>query len=201
MSEPIEFWFDFASGYAYLSAERFAALAARCGRRVLWRPYLLGAVFKISGGRPATEAPIKAAYYHRDIARSARLLGLPLRFPATAPINPVRAARTAYWCEAHAPEHMAAVCHALLQAHWGQGRDITTAEVCAEIAAEICGQPAAYIAADSQSPGIKDRLRAVTDEGMAKGAFGSPFMFVDGEPFWGGDRLEQVERWLQTGGW
>ncbi len=89
---------------------------------------------------------------------------------------------------------------AVYHAHWGEGRDISTPEQVAAIG-ETLGVSAADLIAATQDPAIKARLKAETDRSLERGVFGSPFVFVDGEPFWGADRLDQVERWLATGGW
>ena len=88
---------------------------------------------------------------------------------------------------------------AAYHAHWGEGRDLSTAEQVAELG-ETLGCRAATAAA-VQDPAIKARLKEETDRSIERGVFGSPFIFVDDEPFWGADRLDQVERWLATGGW
>jgi len=79
MAAPIEFYFDFSSPFGYLASEKIDQLAAKHGREVMWRPFLLGAVFKITGGMPTMEVPIKGDYYKRDFPRSARYLGVAYR--------------------------------------------------------------------------------------------------------------------------
>ena len=92
------------------------------------------------------------------------------------------------------------LAQALLHAHWGEGRDLSAPAAVAEIAAGIGIDRAALLAAVAD-PRIKDRLKEQTQAAIERGVFGSPFIFVDGEPFWGADRLPQMETWLSKGGW
>src|SRR3546814_10341238 len=89
MPTPIDFYFDFSSPYGYLASEQIEALAARHGRTVAWRPILLGVVFQQTGGQPLLDIPLKGGYARHDLARSARLLGLPFQLPASFPFPSV----------------------------------------------------------------------------------------------------------------
>src|SRR5512134_3771445 len=97
MSSPIEFYFDFSSPYGYLASTRIDAIAARFGRETVWRPILLGAVFRVTGGKPLPMLPLKGDYAARDTARFARLWGVPFRLPGKFPIATQAAARAFYW--------------------------------------------------------------------------------------------------------
>jgi 2-hydroxychromene-2-carboxylate isomerase len=88
--------------------------------------------------------------------------------------------------------------HALLRAYFAEGRNIGEAPVVAQVADEV-GLDAAEMAVAVQDPAIKEQLKRHVDEAIARGVFGAPFFFVDGEPFWGNDRLPQIERWLAHG--
>ncbi len=198
---PIDFYFDFASPYGYLGSLRIDTLAAQHGRRVAWRPILLGAVFKITGMKPNMHQPLRGAYLRRDTARIARDWGVPYCFPAVMPLNPVAASRAFYWLEATDPDRARDLAAALYHAHWGQGRDLEKPEAVAEVAALALGLDGAALLAGLQQPEVKDRLRRETETAIARGVFGAPFFFVDDEPFWGCDRLDQIDRWLARGGW
>lgn len=199
MSAPIRFFFDFSSPYAYLGGSGIEAIAARHGRTVEWRPILLGAVFRITGMRPGPEMPIRGDYMLRDAPRSARLLGLPFRWPTTFPISGVAPSRATYWAEAHAPERTGALCRALLSGFFVDDVDPST-EAGIRRAADAVGLDGAAVWAGTQDPAIKDRLKTEVDAAIAAGVFGSPFTIVDGEGFWGADRLPQVELWLEGKG-
>ncbi|MDE1148257.1 MAG: 2-hydroxychromene-2-carboxylate isomerase [Azospirillaceae bacterium] len=197
---PLDFYFDFASPYGYFAAMRIDELAARHGRAVAWHPILLGAVFKMTGVTATVQRPLQGDYLRHDVVRSARYYGLPLTWPAAMPISAVTPSRAFYWAltQDAALGHRLAV--ALYQAHWRDGRDISQIDVVIAVAAGL-GIDGATLTAGMQDQAVKDRLRAETDAAITRGVFGSPFIFVDGEGFWGADRLVQVEDWLARGGW
>ena len=197
---PIEFYFDFSSPYGYLAATRIDDLAARHGRTVDWRPFLLGAAFKQTGQRPLTEQALRGPYHVRDFARSARLLGVPFRLPAAFPFASVAACRAFYWLRDGDPDTALRLARALYAAAFAVGRPITAVDDVAAVAAPL-GIDADALRRAVEDPAVKARLRDETDRAIARGVFGSPFVIVDGEPFWGSDRLPQVERWLEAGGW
>ncbi len=200
MSDPIDFWFDFSSPYGYLMSERIDDLAARFGRKVRWHPILLGVVFKATGSAPLTlQNPAKAAYSLLDFARSARFMGIPYRHPTRFPLATQSAARAYYWL--HGQDCALARCfaHAAFRALYVDDRDISDPDVVLEIAANL-GADRSSLEAALQSQEIKDRLKDEVDKALAIGVFGSPHVMIDGEPFFGADRLPQIEKWLETGG-
>lgn len=196
--KQIEFWFDFSSPYSYLAAEVIEPLAAQHGRSVAYKPMLLGALFKVSGMQPLIDVPLKGDYSRHDFARSARFHGVPFNMPSPFPIATVTAARALLWLQQQQAPQADAFVHALLRAYFVQGRNISEPPVVAQVAAEL-GIDTGALAQAVQDPAIKDLLKRNVDEAIARGVFGAPFMFVDGEPFWGHDRLPQLERWLATG--
>jgi 2-hydroxychromene-2-carboxylate isomerase len=200
MVRPIEFYFDFASPYGYFTACQIEDIAARHGRKVRWRPYLLGAAFKETGQKPLVEQPLRGPYHLHDFARSARRLGVPFKLPSPFPFAAVAPSRAFYWLEARDPGLAARFARKTYDRIFGEARVVTDAAAVAELAVPLGIDPAA-ITAGINEPAIKDKLRAVTEDAIKRGVFGSPFIFVDGEPFWGHDRLGQVEEWLTSGGW
>lgn len=196
---PIDFYFEFASPYAYLAADRLEAIAKAHGRAVTWRPIMLGAAFKLTGMRPTVDQPLRREYLLHDIARFARLLGLPLTPPAVMPVNSLAASRAVLWTAETDPALAKRLARALLGAHWAEGRDIGPPEAVAEVARPL-GIDESRLLEAVADPRIKQRLKDETEAALERGVFGSPFIVVDGEPFWGADRLDQVERWLR-GGW
>ena len=200
MPEPIQFYFDFSSPYGYIASQLIDAIGATHGRAVVWKPILLGAIFKITGMQPLTEIPVKGDYMRRDFARSARLHGISFRMPDPFPFSGVAANRAFYWLEEHDAAKAQDVAKALYEAAFVHNRDISSAEGVIAVAAGF-GVDSAALAAALQSAEVKDKTRAENDAAVAKGIFGSPTFVVDGEPFWGADRLDQVEKWLVTGGW
>jgi 2-hydroxychromene-2-carboxylate isomerase len=201
VKSPIDFYFDFSSPYGYLASEKIEALAAKHDRTVQWHPILLGVVFKQTGSHPLTEVPLKGPYARRDFVRSARFHGIErFRLPSTFPIATQAPARIVLWLrECDAPLAVATL-HALYRAFFGDDVDISKPENAVAVAVR-CGAGGAAARAAIEDPAIKDALRRENEQAIAAGVFGSPFTIVDGEPFWGVDRLDQVDRWLATGGW
>jgi 2-hydroxychromene-2-carboxylate isomerase len=202
MPEPLAFHFDFISPYGYFASLHIEALAAKHGRAVDWRPMLLGvAVLKVMGLKPLLDTPLKGDYVRRDVRRHARKLGLTLGRDLDAPVgSPLPAARAFYWLREHHPEHQAALVHALYDAFWREGRDLSTPEAVAQVALPP-GISAAALAAGAASETAATALREAVATSLAAGIFGSPTAVVDGEAFWGFDRLPDVDDWLARGGW
>jgi 2-hydroxychromene-2-carboxylate isomerase len=196
--QEIEFFFDFSSPYSYLASPHIEPLAAKYGRRVAFKPILLGAAFKVSGMASLVDIPLKGEYSKRDFARSARFAGLPYKFPSVFPISTVNTARALLWLQGQASPHAVPFLHRAFRAFFAEDRNIGDVAVLSEIADEL-GIDRAALAHGIQDPAIKEQLRALVDHAVSRGVFGAPFMFVDGEPFWGHDRLPQVERWLASG--
>jgi len=196
---PLEFYFDFTSPYSYLASEQIDTLAARFGRKVKWRPVLLGVIFKTTGAVPLTQAPLKGDYSRHDFQRSARYLGIPFVMPERFPLATQGAARAYYWLHEQDCGKARAFAHAVFRALFAEGRDVSSPEVVLELAAGL-GIDAAACAAAMSDEKYKQRLRDEVDAALKKGVFGAPMIFCDGEPFMGVDRLPQLERWLDTGG-
>ena len=200
MSDPIEFYFDFSSPYGYLAGECIDAIVARHGRDVTWRPYLMGVAMKVTGSSPVVNRPMMGAYSRRDMQRSARRLQVPFRFPEPFPIATIAACRAVYWMERANADGAKPLAKAFYRAYFVDGRNISEANVVADVAADS-GADRDALLAGIQEPAIKDRLKEVTNDAIERGIFGSPFFMVDDEPFWGHDRMDEVDRWLEAGGW
>jgi 2-hydroxychromene-2-carboxylate isomerase len=199
MPAPIDFHFDFSSPYGYLAAELIEALAAKHGRTVAWHPLLLGVIFKTTGGAPLTEVPMKGAYSMHDFARSARYHGVPYRMPSRFPIPAQTPSRIVLALRDRDPALAARVAKALYRAYFVDDRDIADPDVAAAVAG-AAGADAAAARAAVDDPAVKEALKREVAQAIAAGVFGSPYFFVDGEPFWGVDRLPQIDRWLASGG-
>ena len=200
MAGPIEFFFDFSSPYAFLASRRIGDIAARHGREVLWKPILLGALFKVSGQQPLVDIPLKGEYARHDLDRFARLWGIRLRFPPVFPFSSVAASRAFYWLDQADRDLAARFARGAFAAAWEEERDISRGDTVADIAAAAGADRDDALAA-LLDPAVKEVLRVEVDAAIARGIFGSPFVVVDGEGFWGADRLWQVEAWLERGGW
>jgi 2-hydroxychromene-2-carboxylate isomerase len=161
---------------------------------------LLGAVFKQTGAAPLTMIPLKGDYSKRDFLRSARYHGIDdFRMPSPFPISTQAAARIVLWTKARDPQLGVRVAKALYRGYFFDNRDISNADIAADIAA-AAGADREGARASIDDPAIKEALRHEVDGAIARGVFGSPFVFVDGEPFWGLDRFDQIDRWLAVGG-
>ena len=200
MADPIDFYFDFSSPYGYFASTQIDRIAAKHGREVAWRPILLGAVFKVTRQQPLPTIPLKGDYARHDLARSARLFEVPFTFPRKFPVATQAASRAFYWVQDADRALAVKLAQALYRAYFAEDRDISSPEVTADVASRLGIDRAALLAALSD-PAVKERLKSEVDVAIARGVFGSPYIVIDGEPFWGSDRLDQVEKWLATGGW
>jgi 2-hydroxychromene-2-carboxylate isomerase len=198
--EPIDFYFEFSSPYGYIASQVADGLEQRIGRPLQWRPILLGPIFKITGQPPLVEVPMKGEYSKRDFSRSAKRLGVPYRHPEKFPIGTVAACRAFYWTGDRDPAQARALAKALFVAYFQQGLDIGPAPAVIEIAKSV-GIDGAALSAALEDPAVKERVKKEVDAAIAAGVFGSPFFIVDGEPFWGLDRVPMLEDWIRTGGW
>ena len=196
MKPAIDFYFDFSSPYSYIASEWIEAVAARHGRAVHWHAILLGATFQAAELKSPVAHPIKREYSIRDFARSARFAGLPMQLPAKFPIPTQNAARIFWWLhDTHSPERAVAWAHAGLRAYFTRTVDLSDVPALDALAAESGLDAAAARAAYTDSL-WKERLKRENDAAIAAGVFGAPFFIVDGEPFWGNDRRQQIEQWL-----
>ncbi|MGH6641796.1 MAG: 2-hydroxychromene-2-carboxylate isomerase [Bradyrhizobium sp.] len=196
----IEFWFDFGSPYAYFGALEIEEVAERHGRAVQWHPFMLGAVFSTTGMGLLTETPLRGDYARHDWQRLARKLSAPFALPPGFPVHSANAGRAFYWLRDHQPDIAIPFAKAVFHSYFGEGIDGFDKNSVLRTAAE-CGADIVELRLALDSDMLKKQFRVITDEAIARGVFGSPFFFVDSEPFWGWDRLALVDEWLNRGGW
>ena len=194
---PIEFWFDFASGYAYFAALEVEALAQRHGRSVLWRPMTLGAAFKLTGAQGLSRTPLKGDYARHDWQRLARLKGVAFRLPERHPKVGLPAIRAFYHVERSDPQAAARLAKSIITGYFQADLDTDDPAAVARLAATL-GLDRDDLMAGMSDPAVKAIARQQGEAAVARGVFGSPWIFVDGEPFWGSDRLAMVEQWLDA---
>jgi 2-hydroxychromene-2-carboxylate isomerase len=197
---PVDFYFEFSWPYGYIASQLAEDLEQRIGRRMTWRPFLLGPVFKLTGSAPLVEIPMKGDYSKRDFVRSARLHGVPFAYPSKFPIGTVAAMRAFYWMHDQDPARARDLAKALYKAYFAEGKDIGAPATVLEVA-RSAGIDTAALAKALEDPALKERAKREVDGAIAAGVFGSPFFIVDGEPFWGVDRMPMLEQWIKRGGW
>ena len=200
VTTDIEFFFDFSSPYGYLASFKADDLGAGTDRCVVWKPIMIGAAFRATGNLPLNEQPLKGDYSRHDWERVARFMEVPWVMPDPFPITTLAAARAFYWLDDGDAPLAKRFTRAAFAAYFGAGRDITSAEAVTDVAAPL-GVDRRGLLAAVQDPAIKDRLKRETDGALARGVIGSPYFIVDGEGFWGSDRLWMVRRWIKSGGW
>ena len=195
MARSLEIYWDFSSPFAYLGSTQAKALAARTGADLVWRPMLLGAVFKAIG---QVDVPLlawsdaKRRYYMKDMLRWAEFWGAPLSWPSRFPMNTVKALRT-YLSLPH--ERRDAFREATFRAYWAEDRDIADESVLAS----LIGKGADEVLARCASQEVKQDLFSATQRAVDAGVFGAPTWVVDERDlFWGQDRIALVERALLT---
>jgi len=200
MSEPIEFYFEFSSPYGYFAAQKIDQIAADHGRACIWKPFLLGATYPQTGMVPLVHQPLRGDYALHDWQRLARYMDVPWKLPAVFPVHSVAVARAFYWLDGRDPEQARLFAKTAFHICFAEGGDISTPEAVADIASALFVDKEELLAA-LKTQAVKDKLRLETDTAIGKGVFGSPYIIVDGEGFWGSDRLWMVKKWLQSGGW
>jgi 2-hydroxychromene-2-carboxylate isomerase len=203
MSSPaLEFWYDFASTYSYPAALRIEALAAEAGVAVRWQPFLLGPLFRRQGWNdsPFNLYPARGRYMWRDLERLCARHDLPFRRPSGFPRHSLLAARVARLDET-AP-FLPVLTRALFRANFADDRDIGDPAVIGQVLDELRGQltgipDTARLLSRAVEPANKERLRAATEAAWEQGLFGAPSFVVEGELFWGQDRMMEALAWAR----
>jgi 2-hydroxychromene-2-carboxylate isomerase len=191
--DSIDFYYDIGSPYSYLCASQIGGVAAKHGREVRWRPMLLGAVFKATGNEMPARVPAKATWMLRDLALWAKSYGVPFTFPPSFPPNTVRAMRACVFAGERGKAREMSL--ALFEGYWSRGIDPSSEDGLQQASASA-GLAASEVLAAIETQPIKDALRKITDEAIARGVFGAPAIFVGDQLFWGNDRLPLVDRLL-----
>ncbi|MBL8548877.1 MAG: 2-hydroxychromene-2-carboxylate isomerase [Hyphomonadaceae bacterium] len=196
MSPVVTFWLEFASTYTYPAVMRAEAEAAKRGVALIWRPLLLGPIFKNQGMNtsPFNLFPGRGRYMIRDMERICGALEIAFKLPDPFPQNSLLAARCA---TALAVEDRPAFVREAFTMAFGEGAQISEPDVMREALKRVV-QDADAVIARAQSDEVKGALRAATEEAEKAGVFGAPtFVCADGEVFWGNDRLEAALDWAK----
>jgi 2-hydroxychromene-2-carboxylate isomerase len=197
MGKTLEFFYDCSSPWTYLAFSKIEEVARRHDAQLLWRPILVGGVFNAVNPSvyETRQRPVKpkARYAAKDLQDWARLYGLKIGQPSVFPVNSVKAMRGAF--VAHEYGKISPYSRCVFEQYWGEDRDISKDEVLREIVVMVGLDPKEFFEKIG-SQEYKDKLKRNTDELIERGGFGSPTMFVDGEMFFGNDRLVLVEHAL-----
>lgn len=196
--QTIDFYFDLTSPYSYVAAEQIEDIAAAGKRVVNYKPTLLGFVFKSTGNSAPMMNPAKGKYSAKDFARTARFHGLEINWPKKFPINATVGSRVILQVINTQPEKAGELTRALYKAYFVTGQDITEESVVAEVANSI-GLDGTALVAGTQDESVKEQMKNAVQESIDAGMFGAPYFVVDGETFWGQDRMEQLRRWVVEG--
>jgi len=197
MPKQVEFFFDVGSPAAYLAYTQLPRIAREAGAQIVWKPMLLGGVFKATGNASPVTVPAKGKWMMGDLARYAKQYGVSFDTPPGFPINTLPLMRGAVGVQMRAPEKFAAYVDAVFRAMFGAPRDMREPATIAEVVSEAGLDPKQFEALIGD-PEVKQRLIAITEEAVSRGAFGAPTYFVGNEMFFGQDRLEFVARALRA---
>ena len=200
MARNLDFYFDCSSPWTYLAFHAIQPLARDAAAEIVWKPILVGGVFNAVNQtvyeNRAKPNPLKQAYSQKDMQDWARLYGLAIKFPPTVfPVNSVKCMRGAF--VALDEGKLVPYATAAFEAYWGDDRDLGKEEVLADIALKAGIERQSFFAG-IESEACKARLRANTDELIARGGFGSPTIFVGNDMYFGNDRMPLVKAALDA---
>ena len=195
MTKTVEFYFDFGSPAAYLAATQLPHVCADTGAELVWKPMLLGGVFQATGNHSPAEIAPKGSYMTTDLQRFARRYGVPFVHNPHFPINTLLLMRGAAAIQLQQPARFDAYVDAIYHAMWVEPRNLNDPAEVGAVLQAAGFDPAALLALAGRQD-VKDRLKAVTQEAVARGVFGAPTMFVGSDMFWGQDRLDFVREAL-----
>ena len=196
MTRSVEFFFDFGSPTSYLAWTHLPGLCAQAGATLVYRPMLLGAVFKATGNVSPVTVPAKGRWMHQDLARWVERYRVPFAMNPHFPINTLTLMRGAVAMQLHQPDDFERYVQAVYRAMWAQPCNLGDADVLAQVLREA-GLDAQALLAQTQDAAVKARLAANTDEAVARGVFGAPTVFVGEQMFFGQDRLDFVREALR----
>jgi 2-hydroxychromene-2-carboxylate isomerase len=195
MSKIVEFYFDVGSPASYLAYTQLPSICAESGAELIYRPILLGGVFKATGNASPNEVPAKARYSINDLDRCAKRYGVPLLVNPHFPINTLHLMRAITGAQSQRSDRFIEFVDMTFRAMWVQGRNLNDPEVLNETLKEAGFDPAQVFAwVNDQS--VKDRLKSETEAAVARGIFGAPSMFVGSALYFGQDRLDFVREAL-----
>ena len=197
MSRTVEYFFDFGSPTSYLAWTQLPRIAAEAGAEIVWRPMLLGGVFKATGNASPVTVPAKGRWMNGDIARWAKRYGVPFRFNPHFRINTLTLMRGAVGLQMRQPADFMRYVDLIHRAMWESPVNLGDPMVLAATLTAAGFDAEAFMAIVAD-PEVKARLVANTEEAVARGAFGAPTFFVGEAMFFGQDRLDFVREALAS---
>ncbi|MES3000922.1 MAG: 2-hydroxychromene-2-carboxylate isomerase [Pseudomonadota bacterium] len=197
MAKTLEFYFDVGSPAAYLAWTQMPGLARQTGANIEYKPMLLGGVFQATANKSPMEVHAKGRYMQDDLQRFAMRYGVPYNHNPHFPINTLMLMRAAIGVQMREPAKLIAYGDAIFRAIWVDGRNMNDAATVGAVLQAGGFDPQALLAL-AADPEVKERLKAVTQEAVSRGAFGAPTFFVDGRMYWGQDRLDFVKQALEA---
>jgi len=196
MHTDIDFYFDYGSPTSYMAYMRLPAIAERTGAQINYRPILLGGVLKATGNAAPTEIPAKAEWLFADLSRWAKRYGMPFQRNPFFPIVTLNLMRGAIAMQRAG--RFKEYSDTVFQAIWAEGENFADPKVISKVLAQAgFDVPALFAACDD--PSVKSQLKTATESAVARGVFGAPTFFVNGELHFGQDRLDFVEEALNRG--
>ncbi len=197
MDKSVDFYFDVGSPAAYLAWTQLPALCLETGATLNYRPMLLGGVFQATGNHSPSTVPAKGAYMNDDLGRYAKRYGVPFRSNPFFPINTLTLMRAVTAVQMSEPVRFSQLVDALYKAIWADAKDMNDPAAVAAVL-QAAGFDPQVLVAQAGDPQVKDRLKAVTQDAVARGVFGAPTFFVDGQMYWGQDRLDFIKEALEA---
>ena len=196
MTRTVDFYFDVGSPASYLAWTQLPRLCDDAGATLVYRPVLLGGIFQATGNSSPASVPAKGRHMNVDLARHAQRYGVPLKMNPFFPINTLFLMRAVTGVQAMAPDRLVAFLGSVFHAMWVEPLDLNQPALTQQAIA-AGGFDFDQVAGWANEVGTKDRLRATTDQALARGAFGAPTLFVGDEMFFGQDRLDFVRAALE----
>ncbi|HMN51595.1 MAG TPA: 2-hydroxychromene-2-carboxylate isomerase [Xanthobacteraceae bacterium] len=191
----LEFFFDFGSPTTYLAHTQMPRIAKETGAEVLYRPMLLGGVFKATGNQSPAFIPAKSKWMGGDLKAFAQRYGVPFKHNPNFPINTMMLMRGAVAMQRDGK--LGPYVDAIFHAMWVEPQNMNDPQVVGAVLAKAGYDPKQMLAA-IEDQGVKDTLRANTEEAVQRGVFGAPTFFVGDKMFFGQDRLDFVEAALRN---
>jgi 2-hydroxychromene-2-carboxylate isomerase len=190
MAKQMEFFFDYVSPFSYLADTQIPDLLKRTGAKIIYKPILLGAIFKASNNTPPPAIPAKLKYNAIDAMRWSKHYGVAMKINPFFPLSTIRVMRGAV--AAQSAGSFPAYHAMMFRAMWAEGVNLGDPKIVKEMFAQLEMDPDAVERED-----VKERLKANTEEAVARGAFGAPTFFVGDAMFWGNDRMHFIEAALK----